>query len=371
MHPKGQTVIRVMEEMAPPSLAVPDDRIGLQLGSPDKEIRRVMTALDVTEEVAREAIARRADLIVAHHAIIYRPLRHLRTDLPAGRLYEHLIKHDIAVYVAHTNLDIAEGGINDMLARALGLEQVSVLEKTWSEPLFKFVVFVPPSHAEEVGRAMFEAGAGHIGNYSSCSFRLEGTGTFLPGEGTNPYIGERGKLEEVRELRIETIAPQAALGRVTKAMLRAHPYEEPAYDIYPLSLEGRSFGLGRVGRLPREMTLKELAERVKTAFDVPALRVVGPLDRKLRKAAVLGGSGGRYVQAALRAGAEVLITGDIDYHAALDALADGICLIDPGHNAEKIMKRGVAEELGRRLEDLGFQVEVFPSEVSTEPFRFL
>lgn len=371
MYPKGQTVIQVMERLAPKSLAVPDDRIGLQLGTLDKEVRTIMTALDVTEAVVQEAIDRQADLIIAHHAIIFRPLKTLRTDLAAGRLYELLIKHDIAVYIAHTNLDIADGGINDMMAQALDLKHVSVMDETWREPLYKFVVFVPASHAEAVSQAIFAAGAGHIGNYSGCSFRLEGTGTFLPGEGTNPYIGRQGKVEEVREIRLETIAPQSALKQVTAAMRRAHPYEEPAYDIYPLELEGKRYGLGRVGLLPQEMTLRELAERVKIAFDVPALRVVGPLDQTVRKAAVLGGSGGRYVQAARMAGAEVLITGDIDYHTAQDALADGMCLIDPGHNAEKIMKRGVADYLRRELSGLGYKAEVFPSELDTEPFRFL
>ncbi|MDF2726366.1 MAG: hypothetical protein K0Q59_6044, partial [Paenibacillus sp.] len=209
MFAKGQTVIQLIERLAPKHLAVPDDKIGLQLGTLRKDIQTVLVTLDVTEEVVEEAIRLQAELIIAHHAIIYRPLAHLQTDTPAGRLYEKLIKHDIAVYIAHTNLDVAEGGINDMMAQALQLEVSGHLEDVHTEKLKKLVVFVPQTHQEQVRTALFNAGAGWIGNYSHCSFNIPGTGTFKPQEGTDPYIGQAGKLEQVNEVRIETIVPES------------------------------------------------------------------------------------------------------------------------------------------------------------------
>lgn len=371
MLAKGQTVVQLMEELAPKYYAVPDDSIGLQLGSLQKDIRKVLVALDVTPEVVEEAIQEGADLIIAHHAIIYRPIRHLQTDTPAGRLYAKLIKHDIAVYIAHTNLDVAEGGVNDLLAEALGLTGLTHLEEVHTEKLKKLVVFVPEGHHGKVQQAVFAAGAGWIGNYSHCSFNIEGKGTFLPREGAEPYIGEPGKLEQVDEIRLETIVPESVEKRVVTAMLKAHPYEEVAYDLYPMDLKGRAFGLGRTGKLPEPCTLGELADRVKQAFGVPALRLVGDPGRMVSKIAVMGGSGGKYVRHALFAGADVLITGDVDYHAAHDALAAGLAVIDPGHNVEKIMKPGVADFLNRRLWERHWDTVAVPSAVDTEVFRFL
>jgi dinuclear metal center YbgI/SA1388 family protein len=368
---KGQTVIQWFEQFSPKYLAMPDDKIGLQLGTLQKEIRKVLITLDVTDAVVEEAIQEQVDLIIAHHAIIYRPLPHLQTDTPAGRLYERLIKHDIAVYIAHTNLDVAEGGVNDMMAEALGLLDLSCLEAVYTEKLKKLVCYVPQTHHQQVLDALFAAGVGSIGPYSSCSFSFSspGTGTFLPQEGTNPFIGEPGRLERVQEVRVETIVPESLQRKAVQAMLKAHPYEEAAYDLYPLEQAGRVHGLGRVGKLPAAVTLRELAELAKTVFDVPAVRVVGDLERPIRKVAVLGGSGGRYVRHAIFAGADVLVTGDIDYHTAHDAAAAGLALLDVGHNVEKILKRGVATYLAAKLAKTATQVVA--SQVDTEPFKFL
>lgn len=371
MSAKGQTIIQVMERLAPKYLAEPEDRIGLQLGTLQKDVDKVLIALDVNEAVVDEAIQLGANMIIAHHAIIYRPLKSLQTDTPAGKLYEKCMKHDIAVYVAHTNLDVAPGGINDMMAAALALDDVQVLSETFVEPLYKLVVFVPASHKDNVLQAMFAAGAGAIGQYSHCSFQLEGTGTFMPGDGTEPFIGKQGQIERVEETRVETIVPQHVCKKVVQAMLKAHPYEEVAYDLYPLELQGERYGLGRVGRLPESQSLASFAKLVKQAFDVPTVRVVGDLERKVRKVAVLGGSGGKFVRDAIFAGADVLVTGDIDYHTAQDAEAAGIALVDPGHHAEKIMKQGVADYLRDQFSTLKMDVAVFASAVHTEPFQFL
>lgn len=369
MLAKGQTVIQQFERMVPKHLAMPDDRIGLQLGTLQKDIRHVLIALDVTDEVVEEAIAAGTDLIIAHHAIIFRPLTHLQTDTPAGRLYEKLIKHDIAVYIAHTNYDVAAHGMNDLMAEALGLTGTTFLEVVHTEKLKKLVVFVPKTHEEQVAKALFDAGAGHIGEYSHCSFRVEGAGTFLPSDTTKPFVGQPGRLERAEEVRIETIVPDSIERKAVQAMLKAHPYEEVAYDLYPLDLKGKAYGLGRVGKVAEPETLTQFAERVKTAFDVPFVRVVGDPDRVVRKAAVLGGSGSRYVRHAQFAGADVLVSGDIDYHTAHDALAAGIAIIDPGHNAEKIMKKSVSERLQSVLIADRYTTQVTPSQAHTEPFR--
>jgi dinuclear metal center YbgI/SA1388 family protein len=361
----------MMEQLAPKHYAIPDDKIGLQLGTLNKEIRNVLVALDVTEDVVTEAIQQRVDLIIAHHAIVYRPLKHLQTDTPAGKLYEKLIKHDIAVYIAHTNLDVADGGVNDMMAQALGLTGLSHLEAVHTEKLKKLVVFIPETHQEQVRNAVFNAGAGGIGHYSHCSFNLTGTGTFLPGEGAKPFIGAAGQFESVTEVRFETVLPESIERKVVQAMLKAHPYEEVAYDLYPLELQGRTFGLGRVGKLSEPCSVAELVDQVKQAFSVPTVRLVGELQRIVKKVAVLGGAGSRYIQPALFAGADVLITGDIDYHSAQDALAAGLTLIDPGHNVEKIMKRHVAEYLTKHLLDKKYATRVIASSVDTEVFKFV
>ncbi|WJH33046.1 Nif3-like dinuclear metal center hexameric protein [Paenibacillus sp. CC-CFT747] len=371
MLAKGQTVIGMMEKLAPKHYAVPEDRIGLQIGTLQKDIQKVLVALDVTDEVVDEALAVRANLIIAHHAVIFRALKSIQTDTPAGRLYEKLIKNDIAVYISHTNLDVAEGGINDMMAEALGLTGLSPLEELHTDKLKKLVVFVPVSHHEAVRRAVFQAGAGSIGAYQECSFNIEGTGTFLPGEGTNPYIGQPGKREEAQEIRFETIVPESVERRVIQAMLKAHPYEEVAYDLYSTDLKGRTFGLGRIGKLQEPVTLAQLAEKVKQAFDVPALRLVGDPHKPIKKVAVLGGSGARYTRHALFAGADVLVTGDIDYHTAQDALAAGLCLLDPGHNVEKIMKAKVADYLAGELREKKYGTQAVASEVNTEVFQFV
>jgi len=371
MFAKGQTIIQWMEQLAPKHLAMPDDKIGLQLGTLRKDVSTVLVALDVTDAVVEEAIRKQAELIVAHHAIIFRPLAHLQTDTPAGKLYEKLIKHDIAVYIAHTNLDVADGGINDMMAEALGLDVTGHLEDVHTDKLKKLVVFVPASHEAQVRDALFAAGAGWIGNYSHCSFNVPGTGTFLPREGTDPFIGKPGKLEFAQEVRIETIVPASAERQVIQAMLKAHPYEEVAYDLYPMDLKGRTLGLGRVGKLPAPERLDVFTERVKKALDVPVVRVVGDPAREIRKVAVLGGSGSRYVRHAIFAGADVIVTGDIDYHTAHDALAAGIAIVDPGHNAEKIMKKRVAEWLQAKCDEHKVSTKAVASETDTETFRFV
>jgi len=366
----GHEMIQLFEAFAPKALAMDGDKIGLQIGRLNKPVYRVMIALDVLEEVVDEAIEKEVDLIIAHHPLIYRPLAAITTDKLPGRMIEKLLKHEIAVYAAHTNLDIAKGGVNDLLAEALRLSNTEVLAPTYEVKLKKMVVFVPKEDSRKVKEAIGNAGAGSIGNYSHCLYSSSGIGQFLPGDKANPHIGQNGQLEEVKEERIETIFPDYLERKVVQAMLKAHPYEEVAYDIYHLDNKGEVLGLGRIGEI-EETTLGEFAKFVKQALDVPTLRVVGDLSEKVKKVAVLGGDGNKYISSAKFKGADVYITGDLYYHVAHDAMMMGLNVIDPGHNVEKIMKQGVSRYLTNRCQEKGYDVAVFPSEKGTEPFQFV
>lgn len=372
MAVNGQTLIQYMEQLAPKHYAVEHDTIGLQLGTLNKPIERVLVTLDVTEAVVAEAISHKVDLIIAHHAIIFRPLTKIATDMPAGKLYESLIKHDIAVYISHTNLDVALGGVNDLLAEAIGMETGGKpLEVTYEDRLNKLVVFVPTAHLNQVTDAMWRAGAGHIGNYSHCSFQADGIGTFMANEAASPFVGEVNKLQQEPETRIETIVKDSQLKAVVHAMLKAHPYEEPAYDILPLGLKGEQYGLGRVARLKQSQTLEQLARHVKITFNLDAVKVVGELNKPLKKVAVLGGMGAKYVRKAKFAGADAIITGDIDFHTAQDALADGIAIIDAGHHIEHVMIEGVASWLNKKCQQEKADVTIIASNINTNPFQIV
>lgn len=363
--PNGFEIIEQFEKWAPKHLALEGDPIGLQIGSLNKKVNRVLVTLDVNEEVADEAIEKGAELIICHHPPLFRPLKVLRTDQPQGALVEKLIKNDIAVYVAHTNLDVAEGGVNDLFAEALGLTDTEVLVPTYEEELVKLGVFVPESHEEALREALGKAGAGKIGEYEHCSYTLSGTGRFRPTEEANPYLGEAGKLEVTHESKVEVVLRKHDADRVVKAMLAAHPYEEPAYDIFTLANREKHMGLGRVGMLKNGMLLREFIEIVKKQLNVSAVRVVGDPDQEVKKVAVLGGDGNKYVHAAKFAGADVYVTGDLYYHTAHDAQALGLAVIDPGHNTEKIMIKGVVDRFNSK-----WACEFIPSDVNTEPFMF-
>jgi dinuclear metal center YbgI/SA1388 family protein len=342
--------------------------MGLQVGDPQAEVKGILCSLDVTEEVVDEAIHLAANWIVAHHAVLFRPLSQLRTDQPLGRLLGKAMSHQIQIYIAHTNLDTAPGGVNDVLAERLSLLDLEPLDVHWREELFKLAVYVPLAEEEKVRLALGAAGAGWIGSYSDCTFRVKGVGTFLPREGTQPYIGEPGQLEQVEEVRIETIVRQRDLKQVLATMEDAHPYEEVAYDLYPLVNQGEKQGLGRVGHLSRPLTLEQLAQQIIERYQVEGLRMVGSKEKEVRRVAILGGSGANYWPQALAKGADVLITGDVGFHAAQDALAAGMALIDPGHHVEVLAIQPWADRIKQLLPQ---KIPVSISKVDTNPFSFM
>lgn len=360
-------IVAVLEELAPPALAEAGDRIGLQFGRPEQVVERVLVCLDVTPAVVDEAVRAGAQMLVSHHPPIWQPFTSLREDRPAQALAADLIRKGLGVYVLHTNWDKAPAGVNACLARALGLEQVESLREAEAELFYKLVTFVPEGYEDVVRDALAAAGAGVIGAYSHCSFQIPGTGTFKPLEGATPFIGTKGELERVNELRLEMILPRKNLNRVLRALRQAHPYEEIAYDVYPLANRQAGAGLGAVGNLAGAAKLADLVERVKAALGVPHVRLLGDPERPVKRVAVCGGSGGDFVALARRRQAELLVTGDVKYHQALEALALDLAVIDAGHWAtERVSLPFLAEHLQNALPDL----EVLVSAVEREPWRY-
>ncbi len=367
----GHEIISLFENWSPKRYALEGDPVGVHIGQLNRPVKKVLTTLDVNEAVIDEAIAKGATLIIAHHPPIFRPLKSVATDTTQGRLIEKCIKNDITVYAAHTNLDVAVGGVNDMIAAELGLIDTKVVTPTYSESLYKMIVFTPVTHANEMRIALKNVGAGTMGDYSGCSFTTNGTGRFTPIEGATPFIGKVDNEEVVDEEKIEVIIPESLKNKVLKIMLKSHPYEEPAYDVLLLDQRTTALGLGRVGLLKEKVTLKQFAEVVKKAFDVPAVRVVGDPATEIKKVAVLGGDGNKYIYDAKRSGADVLVTGDLYYHVAHDAEALGLSVVDPGHNIEKVMIKGVADYMRKACQTKKYDVTFIESEVITEPFQFM
>ncbi|MFD1926543.1 Nif3-like dinuclear metal center hexameric protein [Sporosarcina siberiensis] len=367
----GHEIINLFEEWSPKKYAMEGDPVGLHIGALNRTVEKVLITLDVNEAVVDEAIEIGATLIIAHHPPIFRPLKGLFVDTPQGRMIEKCIKNNLSVYAAHTNLDVATGGVNDMLANLLELQDTDVVEVTYSESLYKLSVFSPVSHADALRQALAGAGAGAIGDYKGCSFTSSGTGRFTPSEGANPFIGSVDEMESVAEEKIEVVLPEHLKQRVLKAMVKAHPYEEPAYDYIRLDQQTNELGLGRIGKLKEELTLEKFAGHVKSVFNVPAVRFVGDPTAIIRKVAVLGGDGNKYIHAAKRKGADVLVTGDLYYHIAHDAEAIGLNIVDPGHNIEKVMIQGVAKYMTQACLTAKYNVEFYESKIITEPFQFI
>ncbi len=367
MLAKIAQIMQIIEGLAPKRLAEDWDNTGLQVGDPAAEVRTVMVALDLTGEVLEEALKKGANLVVCHHPVIFKGLKNLRMDLPLGQRLARAVQGGVAVYAAHTNLDAA-GGVNDALAAELGLTGTEPLGDGYTDKLYKIVVFIPLGHQDQVRQALAEAGAGFIGNYSHCSFEIPGTGTFLPLDGANPFIGKPGNLERVEEVRVETIVPESRLWRAVRAMIRAHPYEEPAYDIYPLANQGQSFGLGRVGRLDPPLSLADLARLVRDRLRPAALRICGDPGREIKKVAVCGGSGAALIGRAAAVGADCLVTGDIKHHEALEAQDTGLALIDAGHYAtEAVILPVLADRLRSEISALKLKTSVLVTEVGSDP----
>ena len=344
-----QDVILAMNAIAPPALALEGDPIGLHSGTLSKRVRRITLSLDASLWAVESAVKNKADMLVVHHPRFYRGVATLADGDATGRRATAIARSGLAVFSAHTNLDLAEGGTNDVFAAATGLVNPEIVKVEKRERLMKLAVFVPETHVGTVLEAVCGAGAGHIGNYSDCTFRSRGTGTFRGGENTKPFIGKPGGREEADEFRLETVFGEYSSKRVLDAMREAHPYEEVAYDLYALEGEARRYGLGRVGDLPKGENLLALTRRLSRIFHSGMAQYHGRAGRKVSRVAVWAG-GGVDVGAVTGCGAEVLVAGELGYHD-LETLADsgmGVITLGHGHSEEMVLKP-LSGRLGKML----------------------
>jgi dinuclear metal center YbgI/SA1388 family protein len=369
--PRVSDVVGILNVLAPFGLAEEWDNAGLQVGNPSASAGKIMVALDAGLSAIEAAVAAGCRLLLTHHPMIFRPLKKISTADPLGRLLDIAIKNDLAIIALHTNFDIAEGGVNDLLAERLGVSGTKPLKVTGSEELVKLAVFVPMGHEEKVMEALF-AYSGFIGNYSDCSFRTEGTGTFKPLKGAHPFAGEIGRREYAAEARVEVLLRRDDLNSALKVLVAAHPYEEPAFDLYPLLNKGKPAGLGRIGELPEAVPLAHFAATVKERLGLGGMRYVGNADRMVKKIAICGGSGASLLRDAVNRGADVLVTGDVKYHEAREAEGVGLALVDGGHFATEIpMVRGLGELLRMELAKRGYASEITAFEGEMDPFSYI
>ena len=354
-------VIGYLERRYPPGTAEPWDAVGLVVGDPVAPVERVLFAIDPTEEVVAEAASAGADLLVTHHPLLLKPVHSVAATGTKGRVVHSLIASGIALYVAHTNADIAAGGVNEALAATLDLADVRPLVPAPGEPLDVLVVYVPEEDAEAVRSALAAAGAGAVGDYTGCAWSVTGTGEFTPHDGADPTIGQIGRHERVAERRIEMVVPPHRRDEVAAALRASHPYEEPAFSFLTTRAPSGTVGSGRVGYLPFDMTLRELAEQVAAALPATAqgIRVSGDLDQVVSTVAVCGGSGDAYLDAAHRSGADVYLTADLRHHRAEEARAESgaPALIDAAHWATEwpwlpVAARALDADAAGRLETI-------------------
>ncbi len=316
-------------EVIPLHYQEPYDNSGLQVGDPDAVIDSVLFTLDVNEAVIREAASNGHNLIVSHHPLIFSPLKRLGYGSITERCVAEAIRQGIAVYSAHTSFDSVARGVSHFMAEKIGLENIRVLVPAAGK-LSKLVAFVPLAEADRVRTAILDSGAGHIGNYDSCSFNIEGEGTFRAGEGARPFAGKVGEKHTEPEVRIETVVPAHLLTKVVRTLLAVHPYEEPAFDIIPLANDYYGAGAGAVGTAAAPLTGESLLARLREVFGTPVIRYSGDPARIITKIAVCGGSGASLIGAAARAGADAFITGDVKYHAFTEA-PENMLVADVGH----------------------------------------
>ena len=357
-----EDVMSALGRLADPALAQEWDNVGLIAGDERAICSGAILCVDMTDAVVEEAVAAGTNMVVAYHPPIFAPIKRLRAssrETDAGVL--RALHRRLHIYAMHTALDAAEGGTNDILARLCGIQRTEPFEDVPAGPFgLKVVVFVPPAEVDRVAEAMFAAGAGRIGHYEKCSFRLRGTGTFFGTDEADPTVGRRGRLEHVDEVRLEAVVDPPSVAGVLQAIRRAHSYEEPAIDVYPLNPTRMRPGIGRIGTLPRPTTLGRLAGRLGKAVGAPAVRIIGRASQAVRRVAICAGSAGRLPDRSLRtADCDALVTGEVGHHDALHWIRrrtgdrTGFGVIALGHwHSERPVLESVAEVLGTALPGL-------------------
>ncbi len=362
---KIKDIVRVLEQWAPPVLQEEYDNCGLQVGDPEAEVEQALLTLDCTEAVVKEAVAHGCGLIIAHHPVIFKGLKALTGGNEVQRTILAAVRANVAIYAIHTNLDNVIGGVNGEIAARLGLKPLRVLDPKTGQ-LVKLAVFVPLAHADAVRNALFVAGAGHIGAYDECSYNLEGAGTFRAGAGATPFVGEHGQRHTEKEVRVEVACPAHAVSAVMAALRAAHPYEEPAFDLYPVLNHHTGIGSGLVGEWEEPLSESAFLGKLKAVFGTPAVRHTRPVGRPVKRVAVCGGSGAFLIGKALAAGADAFVTGDVKYHEFF--LPEGrMLLADIGHfESERFTPNLIQAHLARILPTFATRL----SETGTNPIHF-
>jgi len=359
---KIKEIAHFFETIAPLSLQESYDNAGLLVGDSEAEVAIALVAIDVTEKVVDEAIEKKAGLIIAHHPIVFSGLKKLTGKNYVERTVMKAVKNDIAIYAAHTNLDAVTGGVNAKICEKLGLKNCRILQPVPGK-LKKLVTFIPFDSVEKVRTAVFEAGAGNIGNYDYCGYNLEGTGSFRGGEESNPYVGIKGKVHYEKEIRFETIFPGWLQSKIVKALFEAHPYEEVAYDIYPLENVFEKAGMGMVGELEKPLPENDFLTLLKNIFGTGCIKHTALKGSTVKKVAVCGGAGSFLLNHAKAAGADFFVTGDFKYHQFFDA-ENKIVIADIGHyESEQFTKELFYELLTKKFPKFAVRF----SEVNTNP----
>ncbi len=354
-----------LESLAPLSLQESYDNSGLQTGSPDQRVKAALLCIDVTDAVLDEAIRKKAGLIVAHHPLIFKGIKKLTGSSHTEKLVIKAVRNDLAIYASHTNLDAVHGGVSHIIAEKLHLAGTRILAPM-EDQLRKLVFFVPLEQAEKVRQSIFEAGAGHIGQYDMCSFNVRGEGTFRGSGSTKPFVGKKGEMHTQPETRVETIYPGFREKVILEALLRTHPYEEVAYDIYPLANTYDRAGMGIVGKLPEPMAEKDFLDLVKVRLSTGIIRHTAFLNRTVEIVAACGGSGSYLLGKAIAAGAHVFVSGDFKYHQFFEA-GNRILVADIGHyESEQFTKEIFYKYLREKFPTFTFHL----SEENTNPVNF-
>lgn len=366
---KIKDIAEKIEKIVPLKLAQDWDNVGLLIGDPHRNVKNILLTIDITGEVLAEAKRLRTDLIISYHPVIWDGLRKITTDNQSSIVYD-LIQAGIAVFSIHTALDAAAGGVNDGLAEIIGIIDGKLIGDYVDNPAgdnYKLVVFVPIESAAKVSNAVFAAGAGAIGNYSNCGFTTEGTGTFLPLAGARPAIGKKLKLEKVNEIRLETIVPVEKLDDCIAAIKKAHPYEEPAFDVFKLYNNRNKFGLGRIGKLQKPMQLNKILKRIKKYTGAKAFGIIGNQKRLIKTAAVCAGSCGKIINSIIAAKADLYLTGELKHHQALAAQEAGLTCICLSHTvSERFILKKFAKQLQQQAKELTIKI----SKKDTDPFKW-
>jgi dinuclear metal center YbgI/SA1388 family protein len=362
-----QSLIGVLEDLAPTRYAEAWDNVGLLAGDRSQTVNRAILTIDYTDVVATETRDAKCDLVIAYHPPIFSALKRVTADLSTWLIHD-AIRRGVAVYSPHTALDVADGGTNDMLADAIGLP-TSNRRPLRLTPLkasqYKLVTFVPRESLEKVSGALFAAGAGRIGKYSSCSFRIPGTGTFFGEEGTNPTVGERSRLETAHEIRLETVVSISNIESVIRALRESHPYEEPAFDLNQLAAPPEAIGQGRIGAFDAPISLTEILGGLKRELQVESLLVAGPEDASIKTAAVCAGACGEFLDDAITQRADLFVTGELRHHDAIKANRAGMTVVCTLHSNSE---RAVLKRLKTRLEPRCPGLEFLLSQTDRDPF---